>query len=92
MNLIYYLCSIKVCTICSCLCTLFVIHKSCLDDQIMKHVFVGVRVKIIHNLLSLSLSKQNQEIDFILKLCAICNKFKIKYLNLEQVKALPDKI
>ena len=24
--------------------------------------------------------------------CVICNKFKIKYLNLEQVKALPNKI
>ena len=24
--------------------------------------------------------------------CAICNKFKIKYLNLEQVKALPNEI
>ena len=25
-------------------------------------------------------------------MCVICNKFKIKYLNLEQVKALPDEI
>ena len=25
----------------------------------------------------------------IIKVCIICNKFKVKYLNLEQVKALP---
>ena len=25
-------------------------------------------------------------------MCAICNKFKTKYLNLEQINALPDKI
>ena len=32
------------------------------------------------------------EVDFILKLCSICNKFKTKVLSLEQVKLLPDEI
>ena len=100
INYIALHCTISfcICTICLCIWLYdrvyvqFVTYKSCLDDQIMKPVFVVILVKIIHNLLSLSLSKKKPVIDFIVKLCVICNKFKTKYLNLKQVKPLPGEI
>ena len=36
--------------------------------------------------------KKKLTIDFILKLCLICNKFNTKYLNIEQINLLPDEI
>ena len=36
--------------------------------------------------------KKKLEIDFTSKLCSICNKYKNKYFNIEQVNLLPDEI
>ena len=36
--------------------------------------------------------KKKQGIDFTSKLCSVCNKYKNKYLNIEQVNLLPDEI